>query len=289
VFYSQVDSHIDDVRAAPALTSLPALAAALRRMDNWAHGGSVQALLRREPLVPAYQVQGETVAEEAASAVRVLTTIADRLRRMRGAYGEWTEFDAGAFFDMTPAQVHRFLHIQERLTTVHAVCYVDLLLPSYQEAEAYWLDSFRTRYHGLTAFLQDGSVEIDDAIATLEDADTIPEGDVARFEAGLAEMTARWERLLAVVHAIRATLAEDIRFWAISGAVDERAMWQEEWTRDPAPGLPAALTPSLRDTPTVTLATEFPLPLERQPGRLRRLRRQYLRRRLSQRRRGSST
>jgi hypothetical protein len=289
-FGSPIDPQIDNVRAAPALTSLPALAAALRRMDGWAYGGSVKALVKREPLVTAYQVQGGgSVAEEAASAVRVLATVADRMRRMRGAYGEWTElstgFDAGAFFDMTPAQVHRFLHIHERVTTVHAVLYADLLLPSYQEAEAYWLDTFRVRYHLLTAFIQDGSAAVEEALAALEvegvgEVASPDAGDLARFEAALGQMTARWERLLAVVNAIRAALRDDIRFWAISGAVDERALWQAEWAREPAPGLPGALTPLLKDVPTMTLATEFPLPLARQPGRLRRLRRHYLQRRM---------
>src|SRR5690606_7991024 len=85
------------------------------------------------------------------------------------------------------------------------------------------------------------------------------------------QMLEHWRRLVAVVHATRGLLTNEIGFWATNGSSDERARWRWAWTVDPAPGVHEGLLPALAQTPTLTLAVDFPLPPYRQPGRRRRL------------------
>jgi hypothetical protein len=85
------------------------------------------------------------------------------------------------------------------------------------------------------------------------------------------QMLEHWQRLVSVIRATRALLDNEIAFWAANGSSDERARWRWAWATDPAPGISAELLPSLAQTPTLTLAVDFPLPTYRQPGRRRRL------------------
>jgi hypothetical protein len=66
-------------------------------------------------------------------------------------------------------------------------------------------------------------------------------------------------------------LDNEIGFWATNGSSEEQARWRWAWSTDPAPGIHPHLLPALAQTPTLTLAVDFPLPTYRQPGRRRRL------------------
>jgi hypothetical protein len=85
------------------------------------------------------------------------------------------------------------------------------------------------------------------------------------------QMLEHWQRLVATIRATRALLDNEIGFLAANGSSDERARWRWAWAVEPGPGLHAELLPALAQTPTLTLATDFPLPTYRQPGRRRRL------------------
>jgi hypothetical protein len=91
-------------------------------------------------------------------------------------------------------------------------------------------------------------------------------------------MVRHWQRLVAVTQATRAALSDELSYWAANGGDEERGRWRWAWRLDPTPGLPAELLPPLAQTPTLTLAVDFPLPAHRQPGRIRRLRRLLARR-----------
>jgi hypothetical protein len=196
---------------------------------------------------------------EVQGAVHVLGNVAERLRRLSLAYGEWDEFDGCAYFDLTTAQAERLLRVVERVATVHVTFYADVLLPSFQAAERVLLRQFGPEYRLLRYGLFNGAGPIIE----------MPSG----YGAGQAQMVERWLRLLEVVRGVRAALHDDIRFWATNGAEDERARWRHAWMQTPAPGLDPRLTPALDEIPTLTLSIDFPLPAGRQPGRLRRLRR----------------
>jgi hypothetical protein len=236
------------------------LAAAIRRTHKRIElAGTMRTLLRHNPVVQMYHVSNgdQSVQHEAQSAALMLMAVAERLRRLRSAYGAWRQFDAEAYFDLTTPQTERLVHISERVTMVHVIFYADALLPSFQAAEAYWQENFRADYRALRAHLHSG---------------TDPLEPVLRFaERSQPQMLAHWQRLVAIIAATRSLLSNEIGFWAANGSSDERARWRWAWTVDPAPGISNELLPSAAQTPTLTLAVDFPLPTYRQPGRRRRL------------------
>ncbi len=248
-----------------AITSVPALAAALRQTDLGPSARPFRTILRTTPLAPMYRIHGQSAEEEVLAAVYVLAEIAERLRRLGSAYGEWVHFDAGAYFDLTSEQVARLIRISERVSTVHVVFFADLLLPSFQAAEAFWYKRFRPDYHVLQAELVYA---------------TEPGGQAVRFyESSQLRMADRWLRLVEVVDDTRRVLGGDIGFMGANGGEDERARWRHVWERTPALGLAPELAPVLQNIPTLTLSMDFPLPAIRQRGRLRRLRQSRERRR----------
>lgn len=243
--------------------SAPALAAAIRRTHKRMEiPGSMRALLRHNPIVPMYQVSpgnggNHSVQHEAQAAATMLMAVAERLRRLRAAYGAWRHFDAPAYFDLTEAQLARLVQISERVTSVHVVIYADALLPAFQAAEAFWQARFRPDYLELRSHLRNG----DRPLAPV----------MAFADRSQPQMIAHWQRLVVTIRATRALLDNEIGFWATNGSGEERARWRWAWTVEAAPGIAPELLPPLAQTPTLTLATDFPLPTYRQPGRRRRL------------------
>ena len=193
-----------------------------------------------------YRLAPGTVEDEAHAAAQLVNEVGERMRRLAGAYGEWRLFEAGPYFDLSPAQVALLIHLSERVSTVHAIFFVDPLLPAFQAAHAC-------------------------ASATFQRAD-------AGFDAGrLDEMVRRWQRLIAVVDLARRHLSDDIAFLSLNAGLEE----QEHWAHQ-SPVVAERVTPWHSNgrlaLPTLTLAFDFPLPAFRQPGRLRRLRRSRQRR-----------
>jgi hypothetical protein len=235
--------------------------------------GPMRTLLRHDPVVQMYHVSvgsveksteknGEKSLEvsaqnEAQSAAHMLMAVADRLRRLRAAYGAWRHFDACAYFDLTSPQTERLVQVSEWVTMVHVVFYADALLPSFQRAEAFWQEDFRPHYLDLRNHLRQGER---------------PLAPVMVFaDRSQPQMLEHWQRLHAVIRTTRALLDNEIGYWAANGSSDERARWRWAWSADPAPGIDSGLLPALAQIPTLTLAIDFPLPTYRQPGRRRRL------------------
>ncbi len=253
-----------ETTAAP-IRSLPGLAAGIRQTDRFALPVSVASLFEKSPLVPLYQVEGGTLEREANAAAETIATVADKLRRLIGAYGEWHAFDAPAYFDLYPEQTALLVHISERVSTVHVTFYADLLLPTFRRTERIWAEEFFPAYQAARPFTRAGKR---------------PSVYWEHFvEMDQPKLLAYWERLWAVVSEARRILSDDIGFLASSGGSDERNRWRAAWPLHPAAGLDARLLPELETVPTVTLTMTFPLPTHRQSGRLRRLRRMWERRR----------
>ncbi|RLT44189.1 MAG: hypothetical protein DWI57_03490 [Chloroflexi bacterium] len=252
-----------ETTAAP-IRSLPGLAAGIRQTDRFALPVSVASLLEQKPLVPVYQVSDGSVEREISGAAETIGVVADKLRRLAGAYGEWRHFDAPAYFDLYPEQSALLVHISERVSTVHVTFYADLLLPTFRRAERIWAEEFFPAYQAARPF-----------------SDIRKRPSVYRehfVEIDQPKLLAYWERLWAVVQGARQILNDDIGFLASSGGSDERNRWQSVWPQDTAAGLDSRLLPSLETIPTVTLTMIFPMPIHRQSGRLRRLRRMWERR-----------
>jgi hypothetical protein len=250
---------------APApLTSVLAMAATLRGKKCTPGVESLHDLHRQDPVVPVYEVSGATVAEEATSALRVLDYVGDRLRRLHAAYGEWHDFDAGAYFDLSHAQAHRLVRVSERASTVHVTFFADLLLPSFRGVEHYWFYDFCPSYWKMTDALRNG---------------TEPAEPVREFARQVQpEMIAKWSRLCDVVRQAHVHLYDDQGYLVAYLCQEERARWQLLWKRQPASSADPLIRSEIDALPTLTLSTEFPLPASRQPGRLRRLRNNRARR-----------
>ncbi len=293
--------------ASIGLTSVPALMAALRGVDrldtpppaapDLATWQSLVTLYqigqvgphrapRRAPRV-ASDVPSErsglpalTVADEARLAAQVTLDVAERLRRLGEAYPAWQHFDAAAYFDLTTPQATPLVQIGERVSTVHTVFYVDWLLPSFQRAQHFWYTHFWPQYRAAQEFLRGNGPSTPDRVldpATHFDADAF---DRERFRAVRTSLVAHVQQLFAVVQAARDLLADEVAYLATNGGDAERARVRQAWQAPVAPGLHAphvddsdTLLPALRDVPTLTLSFSFPLPAHKQPGRLKRLRR----------------
>lgn len=246
-----------------SIHSAPALAAALRMMDG-ALFAPEDSFARPERLAPMYHISGKGVEEEATSAAYVVGQVAERLRRLAAAYGEWEHFDAPAYFDLSCEQATALVKIVERVSTVHVVFFCDQLLPSFRDAALFWSGRFSP------AFLQ------------MRQEPVLAEQVYCELQPVMVE---RWQQLLAVIRTARTILAEDVGFLATNGAHDERERWQRWWAAPAHPGLDEALMPPLAQVPTLTLTLDFALPAHRQPGRLRRLRANRDRRRRARKRR----
>lgn len=244
------------------ITSAPGLAAAIRATDCRGTHRSWQRLLKQDPLVAVYRVAGATLEAEVESAAHTAAHVMDRMRRLRVAYGEWAEFDAGAYFDLTYAQAARLVTVTERVATVHVFFRADLLLPAFQRAESFWCETFQPLHRTMVA-----SLLAEPAAAPSTN------GASAFFDDGQPRLVELWQQLCATIARVRHLLREDAAFWSMDGAAEERWRWRPAWRSEPASGLDSALRPPLESVPTLTLAYDFPLPAHRQPGRLRRLRR----------------
>lgn len=229
--------------------STPALAATLRTLGSIDSPPTIPAVLEPHLLTPMYRVSGGTVQQEAASAAHLASDVAERLRRLAAAYGEWRTFEPEPYFDLYGEQAQLLVRISERVSTVHVTFYVDALLPSFQAAVD-WL-----------------ALELAPA--------RFQNGAYGRAQVVMSE---RWLRLLAVLQTAREHLANDAGFLAANGSGEERSRWRNAWQAPPPPGLDPTLLSPLAETPTLTLSMDFPLPAYRQPGRLRRLRRAQQRR-----------
>ena len=246
------------------IRSLPGLAAGIRQTDRFALPVSVASLFEQSPIVPVYQVEDGSVEREISAAAETIGVVADKLRRLVSAYGEWRSFDAPAYFDLYPRQTALLLHISERVSTVHVTFYADLLLPTFRRAERIWAEEFFPAYQAARPFARHSR-----------------RASVYRehfMEMDQPKMLAYWERLWTVVRGARAILSDDIGFLASSGGSDERNRWRASWQDGAAAGLDDRLLPPLETIPTVTLTLTFPLPIHRQSGRMRRLRRMWERR-----------
>lgn len=240
------------------ITSTPALAAALRTLATDRFVRPIWPEERRNALVPMYQVQHGDMTAEASAVAHVVVNVADRLRRLGDAYGEWQVFDAPAYFDLSLEQSAQLVKLSERVSTVHIRFCTDLLLPSFQQAATFWQTRFASAYQQMR---QDPLV------------------GMTAYQLAQPAMLAHWQQLGVVIQTARALLAEDIGFLATNAAHEERMRWRQWWSSPAAGGLDPQLAPPLADVPTLTLSFEFPLPSHRQPERLRRLRANRERRR----------
>jgi hypothetical protein len=230
--------------------SAPALAAVLRNPERAPQVTIFPPDFTPRAVAPMYRVAEHSGQQEGQDAAQLAAEIAERLRRLRTAYGEWPLFEPGPYFDLTAPQAASLVRVVERVATVHVIFFVDALLPSFRRL----VDCCAL---AVQPALRSGALPPDVQ----------------------SELVHRWQRLLAVLTIARTQVRDDVGFLAANGADDERTRWRTHWQRPPPEFLPPELLPELATIPTLTLGVDFPLPAFRQPGRLRRLRRTWERKR----------
>src|SRR5215213_5776659 len=92
------------LRQETLIASVPTLAAAIRTTNGYEPVVAGQMMRRDEPLVQMYHIHGNSISQEAEMAASTVSGIAERLRRLASAYGEWDLFDAPAYFDLSVGQ-----------------------------------------------------------------------------------------------------------------------------------------------------------------------------------------
>ncbi|MCS6827155.1 MAG: hypothetical protein NZ553_11120 [Caldilinea sp.] len=226
---------------------MPALALALHRWRQRVPLPPVDEALKTPALAPMYRLSAGSVAEEARAAAQLTAEVAERMRRLTRAYGEWRIFEPGPYFDLTPRQVELLTRIAERVSTVHVIFYIDALLPAFQAVQNY------------AAHM------------------TPNQGSVEQIEMIHETLLERWRRLLEVIDDARVHLAEDVNFLGLSGAREEQEHWLPMQRVAGLNGSADWLLAGRRTLPSLTLSIDFPLPAFRQPGRKRRLMRTWRR------------
>ena len=265
--HNESDSDSGSKRA--YATSLPGLAAALRDAGRSPIVMASDSAFRGPKLVPMYRVHKGGPAQETENFVRAIDHILERLGRLSRAYAEWRHFDCGAYFDLTNEQVDRLVRVTERVNTVHVIFFSDLLLPSFREAGRLWEDRFLPAYAQAQQLIANGRNGL--------------EATGGFFREVQPAMIRMWQQTYSIIAETRAQLATSMGYLAANGAQEERYRWRSYWGGKPGMGIDERLLPAWRTIPTLTLALEFPLPMHRQPGRLRRLRRNRDRQRKLQR------
>lgn len=291
-----------------SIRSIPALAAAIRETHSRAWPTSSSKELRHRPLTTFYLIQAKSNEAEARAAAHLVSEVAERMRRLGEAYGEWDPFDPAAYFDLSEFQAEQLIHVEERINSVHIAFFMDPLLPSFYRAEAFWANHFFPAYHAAnpgdsstaSSRLENDSPSGECGENRVED----PTEKRARlngtgpceqaqslngkgsqnhhldsaFTADFAtiifpEMAAHWNQLIDVSQQVRRILADHIGYLAVNGSQEERGKWRSAWAQ-PSPVMEGYddLVPDYRALPTLSLSIEFPLPVYRQPGRQQRLR-----------------
>jgi len=221
------------------ILSVAALAAALRRWRPGDPFAEASPVLSGRSLAPFYRLRPGSVEEEGRAAAQLAGDVAERLRRLRQAYGEWQQFEPGPYFDLTEEQAALLTRVVERASTVHVVVYLDALLPAFQAVQG----CAGQNSPQMTPCWQDA-------------------------------LTRSWSRLLEVLGTAQRALRQDITLLAYSAADEERARWQRAGGERPAgPWAPLAV----KELPSLTLSVDLPLPVFLQSGRRRRLRRTWQR------------
>ena len=267
-----------EVNSSEVISSIPALAAALRQTHHRAKPQSTTRLLFLDPAASFYQFDAKTPAAEARAAGHLVGEIAERLRRLTDAYGEWDHFEPAAFFDLTDLQAEHLVQVVERVSTVHVSFQVDAFLPSFQRSEQFWADTFYPAYHAnahASRLPTSSSTNLPINHGKGRDMErTATHGlePIEPIESAHLPMIEQWNTLLQVARQTRNLLIQHIGYLAVNGSQEERARWRDAWAEPPARGIAADLCPSLQTVPTLTLSMEFPLPAYRQPGRKKRLR-----------------
>ncbi len=229
--------------------SLPALAAGILQSHQAWRVRSEAARFEIDYPPPAYHVdEGLEGAAQSERLAQTVAELAQKLARLKYAYGAWPLFDPGAYFDLYPCHLASLSRVEETQQIVRVRLYADLLAPAFRIAERYWVESFLPAYHA--GFSGDA---IDAFRAHLHD-EAVP--TLARL----------LEEAVGVTQGALDLLAGNLEVVGVLGGLEERIQHRPRPGATLAPGLPAGLQHLPRTMPTLTLDVIFPAPEARPVG-----------------------
>lgn len=229
--------------------SLPALAAGILQSNQVWRVRSDAARFEIEYPPPAYHIDDEL--KERAQSERLAQAVAElaqKLARLKHAYGAWPVFDPGAYFDLYPCHLASFSRVEETPQIVRVRLYADLLAPAYRAAERYWVESFLPAYHA--GF---GGDAIDAFRSHLHDE-------------AMPTLIRLLDEAVNVVQGALDLLASNLEAVSVLGGLEERIQHRPRPGATIAPGLPAGLQRLPRTMPTLTLDVILPAPEQRPIG-----------------------
>lgn len=227
--------------------SLPALASGILQSHRAWIVRSAAAAFERVPLVPAYQIDEDLDPDvQAARVAQAVGELAHKLGRLAEAYGRWSVFDPGAYFDLYVGHMPLFCRYEETRATVRVRLYCDLLLPTFRRAERYWVETFLPAYGA-------GSGEGEQA-----------EGAFGAYlvDEAIPELAARLDAAERGVQKVLDHLSGSVEVLNYLGGLEERIQHRPIPSAGIAPGLPRSLQRLPRQMPTLTLDLMFSRPEE---------------------------
>lgn len=237
-------------QSAALIRSIPALAAHLRSVDRRSVSASVADICPCAALVPTYHPAGlgktrsgekspKQIRREAEAMVPVYRRLINLCHRLPAAFREWQEFDPSPFFDLYPEQAALLVRQEEGSTFTRVSFCGDMLIPAFQAAERYFVETFAPAY-----------------LARDEDRERPAEGPQDFATHIEPEMVRRWQHLMAVAQRVNWLLQDDLDFLVIVDGAEELFGWRGVWQETPAQGLHPSLLPAWETLTTFTLAVQ---------------------------------
>jgi len=201
----------------------------------------------------------------------MIITLTDRLSRLPRVWNEWEEFDPEAFFDLYPEQAEVLVDIRETRNRVRATFFADVLVPTFREAEIYWLEHVVPALHvAQPVLLGQGAQRMDPASETW--------ANLVAYELA-PEMEEHVYRAAQEIQSVRELLYEwgDVSFLTTAAGGRERRRLLQSSNGHMSPRLKERLRliPSL--TLELTFVTNVPEQLARQRALWRWRRRRWRR------------
>lgn len=232
------------------IRSIPSLAAHLRSVHTRRVQDSAAKICPCPSLVPSYHPAGlgklrvgekspTQLRQEAEAMVPVYRRLIDHCHRLPSAFQEWSVFDPSPFFDLYPEQAKLLVRQEEGKHFTRISFYGDMLIPAFQFAETYFVETFAPSY--LAAHGKNSSETGD--------------GDIYARQVE-PEMVRRWQHLMTVAKRLNWRLQDDLDFLVIVDGAEELFGWRDVWQEPAANGLHSSLLPAWENLTTFTLSVQ---------------------------------
>ena len=199
------------------------------------HPAKLDELLDARPSISVLNREADAMAH-------VLRRLSDHLQRLSHAFGEWQNFDAGAYFDLYPKQAEVLVNTRAMGRMTRITFFGDLLIPRFQLAEHYFVETFAPSYRA--AFPVGREPDRQGPAMQLFRDEVEP------------EMARRWRHLCLVAQVLLWTLKNELDYLVVTDGEEEMFNWRPAWHRPGCPELVPGLLPAWETLTTFTMAVQ---------------------------------